>query len=48
MPASLLDPDAYRADLEARDAAFLRKLAERTGGARLRALPPPDYGQGAS
>ena len=44
----LLDPDAYRADLEAKDTAFLRKLAARTGGAQLKAIPPPDYGGGAS
>jgi hypothetical protein len=24
----------------------MRKLAERTGGARLKALPPPDYRAG--
>jgi hypothetical protein len=44
----LLDPDAYRADLEAKDAAFLHKLAARTGGSQLKAIPPPDYGGGAS
>jgi hypothetical protein len=44
----VLDPDALRADIDAKDAAFMRKLAERTGGAQLKAIPPPDYGQGAS
>jgi len=44
----LLDPGAYRAEVEAADAAFLRKLAARTGSAALKAVPPPDYGKGAS
>jgi hypothetical protein len=44
----LLDPYAYRAEIEAADAAFMRKLAARTGGARLKAIPPADYEQGAS
>jgi hypothetical protein len=45
---ALLDPAAYRDMIAADDAAFMRKLAQRTGGARLKAIPPPDYGQGAS
>lgn len=40
----LLDPARYRAEVEAADAACVAKIAERTGGARLRAIPPPDYG----
>lgn len=39
----LLDPAAYRAQVAATDAAFLAKLAARTGGRQLRALPAPDY-----
>jgi hypothetical protein len=45
---ALLDPAAYRDMIAADDAAFMRKLAQRTGGARLKAIPPPDYDQGAS
>jgi hypothetical protein len=41
--AVLLDPAAYRDMLAADDAEFMRKLAARTGGARLKAIPPPDY-----
>jgi hypothetical protein len=41
--AMLLDPGRYRADVAAADAAFARKLAGRTGGASLKAIPPPDY-----
>ena len=44
----VLDPEAYRADIEAKDAAFLRKLAARAGHAQLKAIPPPDYEQGTS
>jgi hypothetical protein len=46
----LLDPYAYRDMIAADNAAFLRKLAARTGGAQLKAIPPPDYddGQGTS
>lgn len=40
----LLDPARYRAQVEAADAECVAKIAERTGGARLRAIPPPDYG----
>jgi hypothetical protein len=36
----LLDPDAYRAEVQAADDAFARKLAQRTGGKELKALPP--------
>lgn len=37
----LLDPDAYRREVEQLDGAFLRKLAKRTGGAELKAPPEP-------
>jgi hypothetical protein len=40
----LLDPRRYRAEVAEADAAFARKLAERTGGASLKAIPAPDYG----
>lgn len=43
----VLDPGAYRAEVDAADAAFLRKLAARTGHAQLKAIPPPDH-EGAS
>ena len=43
----LLDPAAYRAEVDAADEAFMRKLDARAGGRRLRALPPPDYGDEA-
>ena len=43
-----LDADAYRADIAARDAAFMRKLAARTGRAQPKAIPPPDYGEGGA
>ena len=33
----LLDPAAYRAEVEQADAAFMRKLAARTGGRQLKA-----------
>lgn len=36
--------EAHRAQIEARDAAFLRKVAARTGGVQVKAIPPPDYG----
>lgn len=32
----LLDPDAYRREVEQADAAFMRKLAQRTGGKELK------------
>jgi hypothetical protein len=37
----LLDPAAYRAEVEQADAAFMRKLAQRTGNAALKAPPEP-------
>jgi len=37
----LLDPDAYRREVQAADAAFMRKLAQRTGGKELKAPPEP-------
>lgn len=37
----LLDPDAYRREVQAADDAFLRKLAQRTGGKELKAPPEP-------
>lgn len=37
----LLDPKAYRAEVEAADDVFMRKLAERTGGKELKAPPEP-------
>jgi hypothetical protein len=37
----LLDPDAYRREVEQADAAFMRKLAARTGNAALKAPPEP-------
>ncbi len=40
----LLDPDAYRREVRAADDAFARKLAERTGGRAIKAVPEPDYG----
>lgn len=33
----LLDPDAYRREVQHADAAFMRKLAQRTGNARIKA-----------
>lgn len=36
----LLDPHAYRAQIAAADSAFMRKLAERTGHAAIKAPPP--------
>lgn len=39
----VLDPDAYRAEVAAADQAFMRKLAQRTEGARLKE-PPALYG----
>ena len=39
----ILDPAAYRKQVEAADAAFMRKLAERTGGREIKAVPEPDY-----
>jgi hypothetical protein len=42
--AILLDAERYRTEyVEAADAAFLAKLAARTGGAAPKAVPPPDY-----
>jgi hypothetical protein len=42
--AVILDPARYRTEyVEAADRAFLAKLAARTGGAALKAIPPPDY-----
>lgn len=40
----LLDPDAYRRQVQAADDAFARKLAERTGGRAIKSVPEPDYG----
>lgn len=37
----LLDPDAYRREVQAADAAFMRKLAARTGNAQIKAAPEP-------
>jgi hypothetical protein len=37
----LLDPAAYRAEVQAADDAFMRKLAARTGGKELKAPPEP-------
>ena len=37
----LLDPDAYRREVDQADAAFMRKLAQRTGNAQLKAAPEP-------
>lgn len=37
----LLDPDAYRREVQAADDAFMRKLARRTGNAELKAPPEP-------
>lgn len=37
----LLDPEAYRREVAQLDGAFLRKLAQRTGGAELKAVPEP-------
>ena len=37
----LLDPAAYRREVEAADQAFMRKLAQRTGGKELKAPPEP-------
>lgn len=37
----LLDPDAYRREVDAADQAFMRKLARRTGNAELKAPPEP-------
>ncbi len=45
----VLDPDAYRAEVEAADAAFLAKLAARAGRAPLaliKPVPPADYEDG--
>lgn len=41
----LLDPDAYRAQVQWADAAFMRKLAERTGAKAIKDVPKPDYGE---
>lgn len=35
---TLLDPEAYRREVEAADNAFMRKLAERTGGKQVKAV----------
>ena len=40
----LLDPDAYRREVEQADQAFMRKLANRTGGKELKAAPDVKYG----
>jgi hypothetical protein len=37
----LLDPAAYRHTVDAADSAFLRKLAQRTGNAELKAVSAP-------
>jgi hypothetical protein len=37
----LLDPAAYRREVEQADQAFMRKLATRTGGKELKAPPEP-------
>lgn len=37
----LLDPQAYRREVEQADAAFMRKLAARTGNAAIKAAPEP-------
>jgi hypothetical protein len=43
----LLDPQAYRREVEQADAAFMRKLAQRTGGKELKAAPEPYSEPGA-
>lgn len=40
----VLDPAAYRAEVQAADDAFMRKLAQRTGNAELKAPPAAEYG----
>jgi hypothetical protein len=35
------DPAAYRREVQAADEAFMRKLAQRTGNAQLKAAPEP-------
>jgi hypothetical protein len=42
----ILDPEAYRREVERADDAFMRKLARRTGGAELKA-PPEPYSEAA-
>jgi hypothetical protein len=37
----VLDPAAYRREIEQADQAFMRKLAQRTGGKELKAPPEP-------
>lgn len=37
----LLDPAAYRREVQAADDAFMRKLAARTGNAQIKAAPEP-------
>jgi hypothetical protein len=37
----LLDPDAYRREVAQADAAFMRKLAQRTGGKQIKQAPEP-------
>ena len=41
------DPAAYRREVEQADAAFMRKLAQRTGNAQLKAAPEPYKETGA-
>jgi hypothetical protein len=43
----LLDPDAYRREVDQADAAFMRKLAQRTGNAQLKAAPESYTEEGA-
>jgi len=37
----VLDPEAYRREVQAADEAFMRKLAQRTGNAQIKAAPEP-------